>query len=186
MYFPYIYFQLIKFKTCHLFCKISNTPWLLVCKGIIPTDRHLSAKLAPTFVGRGCHTVSATIYSWQNMRKMTTLSLIHGVFELYARIQGNCEDLEGNEHSGLPTAIWTPDIAETLRELISTECQMTLHDRSGTWTPKQKDKGQNRTCQDTKNLYSKSQKQWCWSHSPIVRESSTENVSPGQTVNKEY
>jgi hypothetical protein len=39
------------------------TPWLLVRKGTIPTERpprHVSAKLVPTFADRRCRVVRAT------------------------------------------------------------------------------------------------------------------------------
>jgi hypothetical protein len=42
-------------------------------------------------------------------------------FEWYAR-----ENLEDDERSGQPTAVRTPDIIETVCELIQTDCRMTL------------------------------------------------------------
>jgi transposase len=48
------------------------------------------------------------------------------VFEWYARFRDGCENLEDDERSGRPTAIRTPDMIETVCELISTDGQMTL------------------------------------------------------------
>jgi hypothetical protein len=48
------------------------------------------------------------------------------VFEWYARFRDGREDLEGDECSGQPAAVQTPDMIETVCELISTDRQMTL------------------------------------------------------------
>jgi hypothetical protein len=39
---------------------------------------------------------------------------------------GGRENLDDDERSGQPTAVRTPDMIETVQELISTDCQMTL------------------------------------------------------------
>jgi hypothetical protein len=48
------------------------------------------------------------------------------VFEWFSRFRGGRENLEDDELSGRPTAVRTPDMIETVRELISTDRQMTL------------------------------------------------------------
>jgi hypothetical protein len=50
-----------------------KSPWLLVRKRTISSDRRLSAKLVPTFADRGCRVVSATDpYDkvWQRMSNL--------------------------------------------------------------------------------------------------------------------
>jgi hypothetical protein len=49
------------------------------------------------------------------------------VFEWYARFLGGCENLEDDERSGRPTAVRTPDMIETVRDLIQTDRQITIH-----------------------------------------------------------
>lgn len=41
------------------------------------------------------------------------------VFELYTRFGNGRESFEDDKHSGRPTAIQTPDVIETVQELIS-------------------------------------------------------------------
>jgi hypothetical protein len=48
------------------------------------------------------------------------------VFELYARFRDGRENLDDDERSGRPTTVRTPDMIETVRELISTDRRMTL------------------------------------------------------------
>jgi hypothetical protein len=48
------------------------------------------------------------------------------VFKWYARSLGGRENLEDDERSGRPTAVHTPNMIETLRELISTDRHMTV------------------------------------------------------------
>jgi hypothetical protein len=48
------------------------------------------------------------------------------VFESYARFQDGSDNLKDDERIGQPTANQTPDMIETVRELISTDRQMTL------------------------------------------------------------
>jgi hypothetical protein len=43
------------------------------------------------------------------------------VFEWYARFWGGRENLKDDESSGPPTVVRTPDMIETVRELISTD-----------------------------------------------------------------
>jgi hypothetical protein len=47
------------------------------------------------------------------------------VFEWYARFRDDRDTLEDDERSGWPTAVRTPDLIETVRELISTDRRMT-------------------------------------------------------------
>jgi hypothetical protein len=46
------------------------------------------------------------------------------VFEWYARFRDGRENIENDESSGRPTAVRTPDMIETVRELISTDRRM--------------------------------------------------------------
>jgi hypothetical protein len=43
------------------------------------------------------------------------------VFEWFARFRDGCKNLEDDRHSGRPTAVRTPDMIKTIRELISTD-----------------------------------------------------------------
>jgi hypothetical protein len=53
-------------------------------------------------------------------------SLVHGVFEWYARSQDGREKSRDIERRGRPTPVRTPDMIETVRALISTDRRMTL------------------------------------------------------------
>jgi hypothetical protein len=57
---------------------------------------------------------------------MVTMLSHTQVSEWYARFWDGCENLEDDEHSGRPTAVRTPDMIETVHELISTDRQITL------------------------------------------------------------
>jgi transposase len=48
------------------------------------------------------------------------------VFEWYARFRDGSDSVEDDERSGRPTAVPTPDMFETVSELISTDRRMTL------------------------------------------------------------
>jgi hypothetical protein len=53
------------------------------------------------------------------------------ISEWYAKFRDSCENLEDDERSGRPTTVRTPDMIETVRELISTDRRMTLDDGRG-------------------------------------------------------
>jgi hypothetical protein len=53
------------------------------------------------------------------------------VFEWYARFRDGRENLVDDERSGRPTAVRTPGMIETVRELILTDCRMTLRMMQG-------------------------------------------------------
>jgi hypothetical protein len=52
---------------------------------------------------------------------MVTMLSCTRVFGWYARFRDGHENLEDDERSGQPTAAQTPDMMETVRDLISTD-----------------------------------------------------------------